>query len=101
MPRAPLLHALILVILGIRASDAKRLSAPTSSNETASKQPASNGTALKQPANQTRLDSEMHQKPDGHWTYRRKVTKEKDICVEEDPCRSECTCQKVDEDAYY
>jgi len=118
MPRAPLLHALILVILVIGASDAKRLSAPTSSNETASnetaltqpasnetasKQPASNGIfeALKQPANQTRLDSEMHLKPDGHWTYRRKVTKEKDICVEEDPCRSECTCQKVDEDAYY
>jgi len=126
MPRAPLLHALILVILVIGASDAKRLSAPTSSNETASnetalkqpasnetaskqpasnetasKQPASNGTALKQPANRTRLASEMHLKPDGHWTYRRKETKEKDICVEVDPCRSECTCQKVDVDAYY
>jgi len=118
MPRAPLLHALILVILVIGASDAKRLSAPTSSNETASnetaltqpasnetalKKPASNGIfeALKQPANRTRLASEMQKKPDGHWTYRRKETKEKDICVEEDPCRSECTCQKVDVDAYY
>jgi len=79
MPRAPLLHALVLIILAIGASDAKRLSAPTSSNETASnntaltqpalnetalEQPASNETALKQPAsnetslNQTRQDAE-------------------------------------------
>jgi len=126
MPRAPLLHALILVILVIGASDAKRLSAPTSSNETASnetaltqpasnetaskqpasnetasKQPASNGTALKQPANRTRLAIAWHKKPDGHWTYKMKETKEKDICVEEDPCRSACTCQKLEEDTYY
>jgi len=116
MPRAPLLHALVLVILAIGASDAKRLSAPTSSNgtasnETASNQPASNETALKQPAsnetlNQTRLASSTddgHWTDNGHWTYRTKGMKTSDICaeVEEDPCRSKCTCQYLERDTYF
>merc|ERR1719283_448107 len=101
MPRAPLFHALILVILVIGASEAERLSAPTSSNGTASNQPASNGTL-----NQTRAAYQtdpMVQTDDGHWTYRVKETRIKDICAEEAPCRSKkkCTCQKMDEDAYY
>jgi len=115
MPRAPLLHALILVILVIGASDAKRLSAPTSSNgtasnETASNQPASNETASNQPAsngtslNQTRLAATFdpyYTMDNGHHTYRTKVTETRNICAEEDPCRSKCTCQKLEEDAYY
>jgi len=115
MPRAPLLHALVLVILAIGASDAKRLSASsneTASNETALTQPASNETALKQAAsnetslNQTRLALDYHESktswnPDtGHWTTQyTHNSPEKDLCVEEqgqDPCRTICKCIHVE-----
>jgi len=114
-PRAPLLHALVLVILVIGVSDAKRLSAPTSSNETASnetaltqpatnemasEQPASNETALKQPAsnetslNQTRQDAGWHYIPEtGEHTMAYKDHKDTNICKKEkDPCHTNCKC---------
>jgi len=116
-PRAPLLHALVLVILVIGVSDAKRLSAPASSNETASnetaltqpasnemasEQPASNETALKQPAsnetslNQTRQDAEWHYIPEtGHHTMARREPKDIDICEEKDPCKTPCKCMDM------
>jgi len=87
------MHALVLVFLAIGASDAKRLSAPTSSNETASNETASNESALKQTAsnvtalNRTRLAWGGEKWGSGG--------ENEDICAKKDPCMSSCSCREL------